>query len=70
MAIKLGRYRHFKGKEYQLIGIAKDSETLEDLAVYKALYNDGQLWVRPLKIFLEEVKKDGQKMPRFEYLGE
>lgn len=70
MAIKLGRYRHFKGKEYQLIGIAKDSETLEESAVYKALYDDGQLWVRPLKMFLEEVEKDGQKMLRFEYLGE
>lgn len=70
MAIKLGRYRHFKGKEYQLIGIAKDSETLEDMVVYKALYDDGQLWVRPLKMFLEEVEKDGRKIPRFEYLGE
>ncbi|MDP1706668.1 MAG: DUF1653 domain-containing protein [bacterium] len=70
MTVKLGRYRHFKGKEYQLIGIARDSENLEDLAVYKALYGEGQLWVRPLKMFFEEVEKDGQKMPRFEYLGE
>lgn len=53
-----------------MIGIARDSENLEDLAVYKALYGEGQLWVRPLKMFFEEVEKDGQKMPRFEYLGE
>lgn len=71
MEIKLGRYRHFKEKEreYELIGIAKNSETLEDIAVYRALYGQGQLWARPLKIFLEEVEKDGKKMPRFEYLG-
>lgn len=66
----MGRYRHFKGKEYQLIGIAKGSETLEDLAVYRALYGDGQLWVRPLKMFFEEIEKDGKKMPRFDYLGQ
>lgn len=70
MEIKLGRYRHFKEREYELIGIAKNSETLEDIAVYRALYGQSQLWARPLKMFLEEVEKDGKKMPRFEYLGE
>ncbi len=64
--IKLGRYRHYKGKEYQVIGIAQHSETLEELVVYVKR----ELWVRPLSMFLEEVKVDGKKMPRFEYLAE
>ncbi len=69
MEIKLGHYRHYKGKEYKVIGIAKHSESLEELVVYKALYDDGQLWARPAKMFLEEVEKDGKKVPRFEYLS-
>ena len=69
--IKLGKYRHYKGKEYEVIGVAKHSETLEDVVVYKALYKNeaSQLWVRPMAMFLEEVEVDGQKMPRFQYLG-
>ena len=67
---KLGRYRHFKGKEYEVIGIAKHSETLEELVVYRALYGEHDLWVRPLKIFLEEVEVNGKKIPRFEYIGD
>jgi hypothetical protein len=63
--LKLGKYRHYKGKEYEVIGIAKHSETLEELVVYRALYGDGQIWVRPLKMFLEEVEVNGQKVPRF-----
>lgn len=63
--LKLGKYKHYKGKEYEVIGIAKHSETLEDLVVYRALYDDRQLWVRPLKMFLEEVEVNGQKIPRF-----
>jgi len=70
MELKLGRYRHFKGKEYRLIGIAKHSETMEEMVVYRALYSEGQLWVRPLKMFLEEVETANGKKPRFEYLGE
>lgn len=66
--LKLGRYRHYKGKEYQVIGVAKHSETLEDLVVYRALYNEGQIWVRPLKMFLEEVEIDGKKIPRFGFI--
>lgn len=66
--LKLGKYRHYKGKEYEVIGTAKHSETLEELVVYRALYNDGQIWVRPLKMFLEEVKVDGKKIPRFKYI--
>lgn len=63
--LKLGKYRHFKGKEYEVIGVAKHSETLEELVVYRALYGEGQIWVRPLKMFLEEVEVDGKKIPRF-----
>jgi hypothetical protein len=70
-AIKPGRYRHYKGKDYQVIGVAKHSETLEELVVYKALYNNkvSKLWVRPKKMFLEKVKVDGKKVPRFKYLS-
>jgi hypothetical protein len=66
--IKIGKYRHYKGKEYEVIGIAKHSETLEEMVVYRALYGEGELWVRPLKMFLEEVEVDGKKVARFEYI--
>jgi hypothetical protein len=62
---KLGKYTHYKGKEYEVIGVAKHSETLEKLVVYRALYGEKQIWVRPLKMFLEEVEIDGKKIPRF-----
>ena len=67
--LKLGKYRHYKGKEYEVIGIAKHSETFEELVVYQALYGSHDLWARPLKMFLEEVEVDGKKMPRFEYIS-
>ena len=72
MTLKLGKYKHYKGKPYEVIGIARHSETLEELVVYRALYqNEGEnLWVRPLKMFLEEVEIEEKKMPRFEFLGE
>ena len=67
--IKLGRYRHYKGKEYEVIGTAKHSETLEEMVVYRALYGDNELWVRPLKMFTETVKVDGKEVLRFEYIN-
>ncbi|MFH0912136.1 MAG: DUF1653 domain-containing protein [Patescibacteria group bacterium] len=67
--LKSGRYRHYKGNEYELVGIAKHSETLEDLVVYRALYGNNDLWVRPLKMFIEEVEIDGKTIPRFGYVG-
>ena len=66
--IKLGKYKHYKGKEYEVIGVAKHSETLEDLVVYRALYNKHEVWVRPLKMFLEDVEVDGKKVLRFEFI--
>lgn len=68
--IKLGRYRHFKGNEYEVIGIAKHSETLEETVVYRALYGDGGLWVRPARMWNETVERDGKTFKRFEYIGE
>lgn len=59
-------YRHFKGGYYRLIGIAKDSETLEEKVVYQALYGDGQMWVRPKEMFFEKVERDGKVMERFQ----
>ena len=68
--IKLGKYRHYKGKDYQVLGTAKHSETTEELVIYKKLYDDYSMWTRPLANFLEEVEVNGKKMPRYEYLGE
>lgn len=70
MNIKLGKYRHFKGNEYEVIAIAKHSETLEEMVVYKALYGDGDIWVRPAKIWDETIERDGKTFKRFEYIGE
>jgi len=60
-----GRYRHYKGNEYTVLAIARHSETLEEMVVYKALYGDGQVWVRPLSMFTESVSVNGVEMPRF-----
>ena len=70
MELKPGKYRHFKGKEYELIGIASHSETLEPMVVYRALYGDGGLWVRPAAMWTETVERDGYHGPRFQYIGE
>ena len=67
--IKLGKYRHFKGMEYEVIGVAHHSESLEDFVVYRALYGDGDLWIRPLSMFLEKVERDGKLLDRFTYIG-
>jgi hypothetical protein len=64
-----GRYRHYKGGEYEVIGVARHSETDEPLVVYRPLYNDSGLWVRPLAMFLETVTSNGASVPRFAYLG-
>ena len=69
MELKPGKYRHFKGGEYELIGIAKHSETLEPMVVYRALYGEGGLWVRPASMWTETVDRDGYHGPRFIYLG-
>jgi hypothetical protein len=71
--IKLGVYRHYKnGKGYRVIGVAKHSETLEDVVVYEALYDNelSKMWVRPLSMFTEMVEWEGQKQPRFIFVGE
>ncbi|HEY0821751.1 MAG TPA: DUF1653 domain-containing protein [Rhizobacter sp.] len=61
----LGRYRHYKGHEYEVIGVARHSETLEALVVYRPLYNDSGLWVRPHAMFFEDVEIEGVRRPRF-----
>lgn len=68
--LKPGYYRHFKGGLYQLVGIARHSETLEDMVVYCALREGGGLWVRPLSMWEEQVVHEGQPQPRFAWLGE
>ena len=68
--LKTGRYRHFKGKEYELIGTARHSETLEEMVVYRALYGEGGLWVRPAAMWTETVERDGVSYQRFTYVGE
>jgi hypothetical protein len=68
--IQIGKYRHFKGKEYEVLYIAKHSETLEDMVVYKALYGEGGVWVRPLSMWNERVERDGKIFQRFTYIEE
>lgn len=69
-SIKPGRYRHFKGKEYKVLGVARHSETEEELVVYRALYGDFSLWVRPVSMWNETVERDGKTFRRFTYIGE
>ena len=63
--IRPGIWRHFKGNRYQVIGVVKHSETLEDMVVYRALYGEGGLWVRPASMWLETVERDGKTYQRF-----
>lgn len=67
--VKPGRYRHYKGKEYEVLGCAKHSETQEELVVYRALHGDYGLWVRPKAMFVEDVVVEGQTLPRFQFIG-
>ena len=69
-SIKPGRYRHFKGKEYEVLGVARHSETEKELVVYRALYGDFSLWVRPVSMWNETVERDGKTFRRFTYIGE
>lgn len=68
--IRPGRYRHFKGNEYEVIGLARHSETQEEMVVYRALYGDSGLWVRPARMWNETVERDGKTFRRFTYIGE
>lgn len=68
--ILLGKYRHFKGGEYEVLAVAKHSETLEPMVVYRALYGEGGVWVRPLSMWNGTVERDGVCVPRFAYIGE
>lgn len=70
--MKTGIYEHYKGKKYKVIGVAKHSETLEDLVIYEALYDNetSKLWARPISMFDEQVEVNGKKVPRFRYLSE
>jgi hypothetical protein len=68
-SINPGRYRHYKGKDYTVIGVARHSETEEEMVVYRKEYDDHGLWVRPLAMFIESVEVNRQMMPRFKYIG-
>ena len=70
MEIQPGRYRHFKGGEYEVIGVARHSETEELMVVYQPLYGEGGLWVRPAAMWSEHVEREGYSGPRFQYCGE
>ena len=70
--LKIGKYKHYKGHVYSVIGVGRDSESLQEVVIYKGLYENefgkNPIWVRPLKMFLENVVVNGKEVPRFEYL--
>jgi len=68
-SVKKGRYRHYKGGEYEVVGVARHSETDEQLVVYRCLYDNNSLWVRPLAMFMETVLVGGRELPRFELIA-
>lgn len=68
--IKPGRYRHYKGKDYEVLGVARHSETEEEYVVYRQLYGEGGLWIRPASMFAESVSLGGERVPRFRRLEE
>ncbi len=67
---RAGRYRHYKGNEYRVLGLARHSETLEVVVVYQPLYGESGLWIRPQKMFIETVEISGRPVPRFERIGD
>ncbi|MEP0354205.1 MAG: DUF1653 domain-containing protein [Paraglaciecola sp.] len=69
MSVKIGKYRHYKGNEYEVIGVAKHSEDDSELVVYQPLYGERGLWVRPLSMFIESVEVNGKPKSRFEFIG-
>ena len=69
-SIPLGRYRHYKGGEYEVLGVARHSETLKPMVIYRPLYNQSGLWVRPFTMFFEHVEVNGQLQPRFALIQE
>jgi hypothetical protein len=66
--IQPGRYRHFKGNEYEVIGVALDSESMRPMVLYRALYGEAGLWVRPLEMFTETIERNGVVQPRFQLI--
>jgi hypothetical protein len=70
MSVKTGPYRHYKGNEYIVLGVARHSETEEELVVYRQDYGDKGLWVRPLAMFQEMIEIDGKQVARFQFIGE
>ena len=68
MAVKIGKYRHFKGGEYEVMFLAKHSETQEEMVVYRALYGERGVWVRPASMWEEEVEKEGERYKRFTFI--
>ncbi|ALS97540.1 DUF1653 domain-containing protein [Lacimicrobium alkaliphilum] len=67
MTVKPGRYRHYKGNDYQVLGVARHSEDETEFVVYRPLYGEGALWIRPLSMFTEEVEVEGKLVPRFAF---
>lgn len=70
MELLIGKYRHYKGNEYEVLGLVLHSETLEEMVLYKQLYGEKRLWVRPAAMFLEKVQKEGVAVQRFEFIGD
>lgn len=68
--LKKGRYQHFKGNYYEVVDVARHSETQDEQVIYRALYGDGGLWIRPLAMFTETIERDGKSMQRFRYIGD
>jgi hypothetical protein len=64
-SLPIGRYRHYKGGEYEVLGVVRHSESLEPMVLYRALYGDAGLWVRPFAMFVESVEHNGERRPRF-----